>query len=323
MTRTTVVTGGCGFLGSHLCRALLGRGDTVICVDDLSTGSTGNVADLLADPRFSMFEHDIVTPFERHAGLCEALARHRPDRICNLASPASPPAYQRLSVETLLVGSVGMRHVLDLAVSTGARVLQASTSEVYGDPQVHPQPEHYWGHVNPNGPRSMYDESKRFAEAMCAAYVARHGVELRTVRIFNTYGPRMSPEDGRVVSNFIRQALTGEPLTIYGDGLQTRSFCYVEDLIRGIMALLESDVQGPVNIGNPGEFTMLQLAELVVELTGSNVAMVHRPLPGDDPLQRRPDITRARTELGWEPNVTLRDGLTRTIAWFRTELGIA
>ncbi len=320
MTHTTVVTGGAGFLGSHLCEALIARGDTVLCVDNCATSSWDNVAHLRDSERFSCFEHDIVVPFAAHAGLGAAIERLRPDRICNLASPASPPVYQRLSVETLLVGSVGMMNVLDVAVATGARVLQASTSEVYGDPHVHPQPETYWGNVNPNGPRSMYDESKRFAEAMGAAYVARHGVELRTVRIFNTYGPRMSPEDGRVVSNFISQALRGEPLTVFGDGSQTRSFCYVDDQVRGILALLESDARGPVNIGNPGEFTMLELAALVLELTGAPGPLVHRPLPGDDPLQRRPDITRARLELGWQPEVALREGLNRTIAWFRTAL---
>jgi nucleoside-diphosphate-sugar epimerase len=315
--RVTLVAGGAGFLGSHLCAGLLGRGDTVIAVDNFCTGSPANVASLLDEPRFHLVEHDIVSPLQASAELSALVRRLPPQRICNLASPASPPTYQRLSVETLLVGSVGMKHLLDLAVETGARLLQASTSEVYGDPDVHPQPESYWGRVNPNGPRSMYDESKRFAEAMCAAYVARHGVDLRTVRIFNTYGPNMSPDDGRVVTNFIGQALRGEPLTVFGDGGQTRSFCYVDDQIAGQLALLESGVLGPVNIGNPGEFTMLELAELVIEMTGATAGIEHRPLPGDDPLQRRPDITRATALLDWEPRIALRDGLARTIAWFR------
>jgi nucleoside-diphosphate-sugar epimerase len=312
-----VVAGGSGFLGSHLSRALLDRGDDVLVIDNLCTGNTANIADLNGRAGFRFIDHDITQPFESNPSLMGALAAGV-DRICNLASPASPPTYQKLSVETLLVGSVGMQNLLDLAVSHNARILQASTSEVYGDPDVHPQPESYWGRVNPNGPRSMYDESKRFAEAMCAAYVVRHGVDLRTVRIFNTYGPWMSPDDGRVVTNFVGQALRGEPLTIFGDGTQTRSFCFVSDQVAGQLALLDSTVTGPVNIGNPGEFTMLELAELVSELTGSTAGIVHRPLPGDDPLQRRPDITRAQNELGWQPTVALREGLERTIAWFRT-----
>lgn len=315
---TVYVTGGAGFLGSHLCSGFLQRGDRVVCIDNLSTGSTANLGPLLDQERFSFVAHDITRPFGDDPVLASLLRAEPPTRICNMASPASPPAYQRLAVETLMVGSIGMRNVLDLAVASGARVLQASTSEVYGDPDVHPQPESYWGRVNPIGPRSMYDESKRFAEALCVAYSRTRGVELRLPRIFNTYGPGMSPDDGRVVTNFIAQALRGEPLTVYGDGLQTRSFCFVDDEVRGLMALLESDLEGPVNIGNPGEFTMLELATLVLEVTGSTSRIEFRPLPGDDPLQRRPDIARAARELGWEPLVALREGLERTTSWFRS-----
>ena len=313
-----VVAGGAGFLGSHLCGALLERGDRVTCIDNFCTGSPSNVQALTAHSDFTLIYHDITEPLASSPQLTEALAVEAVTRICNLASPASPPTYVRLAIETLRVGSIGMQNLLDLAVETGARILQASTSEVYGDPDVHPQPESYWGRVNPIGPRSMYDESKRFAEALCAAYVRQKSVDLRTVRIFNTYGPRLSPDDGRVVTNFISQALKHEPLTIYGDGTQTRSFCYVDDEITGIIALLDSDVTGPVNIGNPGEFTMLELAQLVIELTKSDSALTFHPLPGDDPLQRRPDITRASSLLGWTPKIDLRDGLTRTIAWFKT-----
>jgi dTDP-glucose 4,6-dehydratase len=317
--QVSVVAGGAGFLGSHLSRALHERGDTVICVDNLATSTTANIADLRASDRFRFVEHDITQPLSATAGpLALALRGATPTRICNMASPASPPTYQRLAIETLLVGSVGMKNLLDLAVATGARILQASTSEVYGDPHVHPQPETYWGNVNPNGPRSMYDESKRFAEAMCAAYVTAHGVDLRTVRIFNTYGPGMAPDDGRVVTSFIGQALLGHPITIFGDGSQTRSFCFVSDQVDGLMRLLESDVRGPVNIGNPTEFTMLELAAVVREVTGSTSELVYRPLPGDDPLQRRPDITRATELLGWAPSVALREGVQRTVAWFKT-----
>lgn len=314
----TLVAGGAGFLGGHLCRALLSRGDVVLCVDNFSTGNASNVSDLTSSSRFHLLDHDVVEPFAKNSELQAMLDRVDLVRICNLASPASPPTYQRLAVETLLVGSIGMKHLLDLAVERGARLLQASTSEVYGDPDVHPQPESYWGRVSPNGPRSMYDESKRFAEAICAEYERSRGVDLRTARIFNTYGPGMSPDDGRVVTNFIAQALRAEPLTVYGDGSQTRSFCFVHDQIAGHLALLESDVTGPVNIGNPHEFTMLELANLVLELTGSSSPIVYRVLPGDDPTQRRPDISRASKELGWLPTVELREGLERTVAWFRS-----
>ena len=314
---TVLVAGGAGFLGSHLCELLLGRGDTVVCVDNFATGSPDNVAHLRDRRGFTVVEHDVTEPLTTNSQL---RALHVPSgltAICNMASPASPPTYQRLAVETLLVGSIGMKNLLDLAVVSGARVLQASTSEVYGDPDVHPQPESYWGRVNPIGERSMYDESKRFAEALCATYERSRGVTVRLARIFNTYGPRLSPDDGRVVTNFIGQALRGEPITVYGDGTQTRSFCFVDDEVRGLAALLDSDVSGPVNIGNPCEFTMLELADLVIALTGSSSKVVHRPLPGDDPKQRRPDITRARELVGWEPTIALRDGLVRTIAWFR------
>ena len=313
-----LVAGGAGFLGSHLCTVLLERGDRVTCVDNFCTGSQANVQTLIAHPNFTLIDHDITEPLAGSALLTEALAAHPVTRICNMASPASPPTYVRLAIETLRVGSVGMQNLLDLAVETGARILQASTSEVYGDPDIHPQPESYWGRVNPIGPRSMYDESKRFAEALCAAYVRQKSVDLRTVRIFNTYGPRLSPNDGRVVTNFISQALRNESITIYGEGTQTRSFCYVDDEIAGILALLDSEVTGPVNIGNPGEFTMLELAKLIIELTKSDSVLTFHPLPGDDPLQRRPDITRASSLLGWTPKTDLREGLTRTIAWFKT-----
>jgi nucleoside-diphosphate-sugar epimerase len=315
----TLVAGGAGFLGSHLCQALLDRGDTVICVDNFSTGSQCNLTAMIADPRFHLVVHDVVEPLGANEKLKVLLRSFPVHRICNFASPASPQAYQRLAVETLMVGSVGLKNLLDLAVETRARILQASTSEVYGDPQVHPQPESYWGHVNPNGPRSMYDEAKRFAEALCAVYAAKYGVELRTARIFNTYGPRMSPADGRVVSTFVCQALRGDPLTIFGDGSQTRSFCYVSDQVHGQLALLESELTGPVNLGNQNEFTMLELAELVIELTSSSSLITFQPLPGDDPKQRRPDGTRASKELGWSPEVGLREGVRRTIDWYRAE----
>ena len=311
------VTGGAGFLGSHLCRVFLGRGDRVVCIDNLSTGYTANVADLLDHEAFTFVEHDITRRFDEHDLLKSLIRAEPPTRVCNMASPASPPTYRRFAVETLMVGSIGMSNVLELAAATGARVLQASSSEVYGDPDVHPQTESYWGRVNPIGPRSMYDESKRFAEALCFAFARTRGVEVRMPRIFNTYGPGLSPDDGRVVTNFIGQALRGEPLTVYGDGMQTRSFCFVDDEVRGLVALLDSDVVGPVNIGSPNEFTMLELASLVIEVTGSASAVEHLPLPGDDPLQRQPDITRAQNELDWEPTVLLRDGLERTAAWFQ------
>jgi nucleoside-diphosphate-sugar epimerase len=316
----TLVAGGAGFIGSHLCESLLDRGDTVICVDNFCTGAPANLASFLSNERFHVVEHDIVEPFDQSDRLQSLLKSFPVHRICNLASAASPSAYQRLAIETLMVGSMGVKNLLDLAVETGARIFQASTSEVYGDPAVHPQSESYWGHVNPIGPRSMYDESKRFAEALSTSYVEKYGIELRTARIFNTYGPRLSPHDGRVVSTLIAQALQGQPVTIFGDGSQTRSFCYVSDQIRGQLALLESDVTGPVNLGNHAECTILELAEVVIELTGSSSGIELHPLPGDDPKQRCPDLTRASTELGWKTEVSLQEGVALTIAWLRDVL---
>jgi dTDP-glucose 4,6-dehydratase len=309
-----VVTGGAGFLGSHLSTTLLDRGDEVVAVDNLATGRVENIEHLFGHDGFRFVHHDVS----------EYLWVPGPvDAVLHFASPASPRDYLELPIQTLKVGSLGTHNGLGLAKDKGARFLLASTSEVYGDPQVHPQPEDYWGHVNPVGPRGVYDEAKRFAEAMAMAYCRTHGMAVRIVRIFNTYGPRLRAHDGRVVSNFIDQALRGEPLTIYGDGTQTRSFCYVDDEVQGILALLDSDLDGPCNIGNPDEFTVRELADVVVELTGSNSEIVHEDLPVDDPAKRRPDITRARTELGWEPKIDLREGITRTIEWFREELGRA
>jgi nucleoside-diphosphate-sugar epimerase len=311
-----VVAGGAGFLGSHLCDRLIERGDRVVCVDDLSSGSVANIEHLVDLEQFTFVEHDVVDA-STVAVITDA-AGSPITSVMHLASPASPPDYLARPLETLDVGSRGTRNLLELAVAQGARFFLASTSEVYGDPLVHPQPEHYWGNVNPVGERSVYDEAKRFAEALTMAYHRRHGTDVRIVRIFNTYGPRMQPDDGRVVTNFVNQALRGEPLTVYGDGMQTRSFCYVDDEVAGLIALLDADVVGPVNIGNPDEFTMLDLAELVLELTGSSSTLEFRELPSDDPRLRRPDITVAREQLGWEPRVTLRDGLDRTIDWFRS-----
>ena len=307
-----VVTGGAGFLGSHLCQALLDRGDEVVAVDNLVTGRLSNIEDLFGRRGFTYVEHD-VTNFVHVPG--------RVDAVLHFASPASPKDYLELPIQTLKVGSLGTHKTLGLAKATGSRYLLASTSEVYGDPQVHPQTEDYWGHVNPVGPRGVYDEAKRFAEAMTMAYHRFHGVDVRIVRIFNTYGPRMRPHDGRVVSNFLVQALGGKPLTVYGDGSQSRSFCYVDDEVRGILALLDSDHVGPVNIGNPHEFTVRELADLVLEITGSSSEIVEEPLPVDDPVQRRPDISLARRALDWEPVVELREGLTRTAAWFAESMG--
>lgn len=306
-----VVAGGAGFLGSHLCDALLERGDEVVCIDNYVTGSPDNVAHLAGHAGFELMKQDITESFVVEGAV---------DAVMNLASPASPKDYYELPIETLDVGSIGTRNLLELAKANDAKFFMASTSEVYGDPSVHPQTEDYWGNVNPIGVRSMYDEAKRFSEALSFAYHRKHGVAIRVVRIFNTYGPRMQPDDGRVVSNFITQALRGEPLTIYGDGQQTRSFCFVDDEIRGFLALLDSDETGPINIGNPGEFTMLELAELVTELTENDAGIVFEPLPADDPKQRKPDITQATGKLGWEPSIDLREGLTRTIEFFRTAL---
>jgi dTDP-glucose 4,6-dehydratase len=305
-----VVAGGAGFLGSHLCDFLVARGDTVVCMDDLSTGTRDNVAHLLGDERFSLIVTDVSekVELEDESGI---------DAVCNLASPASPPAYLARPFDTLAVGSEGTRRLLELARAHDARFLMASTSEIYGDPEVHPQVESYRGNVDPTGPRSVYDEAKRFAESLTMAMHRTHGVDVGIVRIFNTYGPRLSPGDGRVVSNFIVQALRGEPLTVYGDGSQTRSLCYVEDEIRGLVALLDSTLTGPVNIGNPDERSMLDLARFVLEVTGSSSDIAFRPLPTDDPTRRCPDITLARTELGWSPTIGLREGIERTIQSFR------
>lgn len=316
MARRVLIAGGAGFLGSHLCQALLERGDEVVCVDNLCTGRRKNVADLEKNPQFTFVEHDITE------ALPEAVTSKKYDVIANLACPASPPQYTRLAVETLLVGALGTKQLLDLAERDHARYMHTSTSEVYGDPSVHPQPESYWGNVNSYGARSMYDESKRFSEAMMWVYRHQKQVNTGIVRIFNTYGPHMDPEDGRVVSNFIIQALQDKPITMYGKGTQTRSFCYVSDQIDGLVKMIGSDQEGPINIGNPDEFTMAQLAEKVLELTGSKSAIEYKPLPPDDPGKRRPDITRATEQLGWKPAVSLDEGLPPTIAYFRRELGL-
>jgi dTDP-glucose 4,6-dehydratase len=304
--RRIVVTGGAGFLGSHLCDSLLARGDEVVAIDNLATGRLHNIEHLFGRAGFTYVRHD-VSGYVWVPG--------RVDAVLHFASPASPKDYLEMPIQTLKVGSLGTHNCLGLAKDKDARFLLASTSEVYGDPSIHPQPESYWGNVNPVGPRGVYDEAKRFAEAMTMAYHTHHGLEVRIVRIFNTYGPRMRPTDGRAVSNFLVAALHGKPITVYGDGSQTRSFCYVDDEVRGFLALLDSELVGPVNIGNPGEFTVLELAELVIEVTNSDSDIVYEPLPVDDPTQRRPDISRARNELGWEPRIDLREGLTRTAEW--------
>lgn len=308
--QTMLVTGGAGFLGSHLCDALLADGHTVICVDNLLTGNEQNIQHLANEPRFSFERRDICQPYDFGPV----------DYVLNLASPASPVDYMEHGVETLEVGSAGTFNGLRLARKYGAKFLQASTSECYGDPDVHPQPESYWGHVNPIGPRSVYDEAKRFSEAAVSAFQRYFKLDTRIVRIFNTYGPRLQLNDGRVISNFMKQALRGEDLTVYGDGTQTRSFCYVSDEIDGIVRLAYSDVIGPVNIGNPTEFTMLECAKLVLEVTGSPSKIAFHPLPQDDPKQRRPDISRARQLLGWEPKVPLRKGLELSLEYFRQAL---
>ena len=307
-----LVTGGAGFLGSHLCDRLIAAGHEVLCVDNYFTGSRRNIAHLLAHPMFEVARHDVTFPLYVET-----------DQIFNLACPASPVHYQHDPVQTTKTSVHGAINMLGLAKRVKARILQASTSEVYGDPDVHPQPEGYWGRVNPIGIRSCYDEGKRCAETLFFDYYRQHNLDIKVMRIFNTYGPRMHPSDGRVVSNFIVQALRGEDITIYGDGQQTRSFCYVDDLIEGMLRLMDTEAgfTGPVNIGNPGEFTMLELAEMVLSLTGSKSKLVFQPLPSDDPRQRQPDITVAKEKLGWEPQVPLRDGLERTIAYFKTVVG--
>jgi UDP-glucuronate decarboxylase len=302
-----LVTGGAGFLGSHLCERLLAEGHDVLCVDNYFTGSKGNIAHLFDNPMFEVMRHDVTFPLYVEV-----------DEIYNLACPASPIHYQHDPVQTTKTSVHGAINMLGLAKRTRAKIFQASTSEVYGDPDVHPQPEGYRGNVNPIGPRACYDEGKRCAETLFFDYWRQHKLKIKVVRIFNTYGPRMHPNDGRVVSNFIVQALKNEPITIYGEGTQTRSFCYVDDLIEGFLRLMGSrdELTGPVNIGNPGEFTIRQLAEKVIELTGSRSKLVKMPLPADDPLQRQPDIALARKELGWEPKVALEEGLKKTIAYF-------
>ena len=308
-----LVTGAAGFLGSHLTDRLLSDGHSVVGADNLTTGFRENIAHLAHEPRFQFEERDICEPFDPGPV----------DYVFNLASPASPPEYLRLPIETLRVGSVGVENMLKIADRYGAGFLHASTSECYGDPLQHPQPESYWGNVNPVGPRSVYDEAKRFAEALTMAYHRARGVNTHLVRIFNTYGPRLHPDDGRVVSNFMMQALRGEPLTIYGDGRQTRSFCYVDDLIEGIMRLSRSQEHLPVNIGNPDEFSILECAQTVLQVTGSKSELRFEPLPADDPTRRKPDISKARTLLEWEPRVALKEGLTRSLSFFTARLTAA
>jgi UDP-glucuronate decarboxylase len=313
LRKRILVTGGAGFLGSHLCERLLDDGHDVLCVDNFFTGTKENVAHLLANPHFELLRHDVTFPLYVEV-----------DEIYNLACPASPIHYQHDPVQTTKTSVHGAINMLGLAKRTGAKILQASTSEVYGDPEVHPQVEGYWGHVNPVGVRSCYDEGKRCAETLFFDYRRQHGLRIKVARIFNTYGPRMHPNDGRVVSNFIVQALRGEPLTLYGDGQQSRSFCYVDDLIEALVRLMATpdDFTGPVNTGNPVEFTIRELAEQVLALTGSTSVIEQRPLPADDPTQRQPDITLARERLGWEPKVALAEGLRPTVAYFRQLLGL-
>jgi UDP-glucuronate decarboxylase len=307
--KRVLVTGGAGFLGSHLCDRLVGQGHDVICLDNFYTSQKLNIAHLLGKANFELIRHDIIEPIFLEV-----------DEIYNLACPASPPHYQHNPVKTVKISVMGAINMLGLAKRTGARILQASTSEVYGEPTVHPQPESYWGNVNPIGLRACYDEGKRVAETLFFEYQRGDGCDIRVVRIFNTYGPRMHPYDGRVVSNFIMQALTGQDITIYGDGSQSRSFCYMDDLIDGMMAMMNGPdgFFGPVNLGNPGEFTIKELAEMVIQMTGAKSKLVARPRPADDPTQRRPDIRLAKEKLGWQPRVPLKDGLAKTIDYFRT-----
>jgi len=310
MTRTTLVTGGAGFLGSHLCDRLIEAGHEVLCVDNFYTGSKDNIRHLIGHKRFELIRHDVWLPLYVEV-----------DRIYNLACAASPVHYQSHPIATTKTSVLGAINMLGLAKRRRARILQASTSEVYGDPQVHPQPEGYWGHVNPIGPRACYDEGKRCAETLFFDYHRQAQVDIRVIRIFNTYGPRMNPNDGRVVSNFIVQALRGEPITLYGDGRQTRSFCYVDDLVEGMVRMMEQDAEvGPLNLGNPSEITVAELAHTILRLTRSRSRIEYRPLPQDDPLQRRPDISKARQALEWSPRTALEDGLKETIGWFRSVL---
>ncbi len=313
MKKRILVTGGAGFVGSHLCETLLEKGHEVFCLDNFFTGQKQNIIHLLDHPYFELIRHDITMPFFIEA-----------DEIYNLACPASPIHYQYNGIKTIKTSVMGAINMLGLAKRLNAKVLQASTSEVYGDPEVHPQPESYWGNVNPIGPRACYDEGKRCAEALFVNYHRQNHVKIKIARIFNTYGPRMHPNDGRVVSNFIVQALKGEDITIFGDGTQTRSFCYVDDMVKALIALMETPdtVTGPINLGNPGEFTMLELAEAVLRLTGSRSKIVHMPLPQDDPMQRQPDISLARETLGWQPEVQLEQGLKHTIGYFKNILNL-
>ena len=314
VNKRILVTGGAGFIGSHLCERLLWRGNNVLCVDNFLTGTRANIAHLLQDPGFEVMRHDIILPLHVEV-----------ERIFNLACPASPVHYHDDPVKTLKTSVLGSINMLGLARRMRGRILQASTSEVYGDPLVHPQPEAYWGNVNPIGPRACYDEGKRCAETLFFDYHRQHAIEIKVARIFNTYGPRMHPDDGRVVSNFIVQALRGEPLTVFGEGQQTRSFCFVDDLVEGLLRLMDtpSEVTGPLNLGNPGEFTILALAEMVLRMTRSTSRIEKRPLPTDDPKQRRPDISQAKATLGgWQPKTSLEEGLERTIAYFRRLLDI-
>lgn len=307
--KTVLVTGGSGFVGSHLCERLLEQGNRVLCLDNFLTSSKKNIEHLMGNDRFSLIEHDIINPFFTDEHI---------DEIYNMACPASPIHYQKNAIRTIKVNTIGMINMLGLAKKHGAKILQSSTSEVYGDPERHPQDESYRGNVNPIGPRACYDEGKRCAEALCFDYHRSHGVKIKVIRIFNTYGPRMAEDDGRVVSNFILQALRHEDITMYGDGSQTRSFCYVDDLVRGIMAMMETgdEVTGPINLGNPNEMTVKQLAEQVVALTGSQSNIIYQDLPTDDPTRRKPDISLAKAVLDWEPTVSLEEGLVQTIAYF-------
>ena len=313
MPKRILVSGGAGFIGSHLCRRLLTEGQEVVCLDNFSTGCRDNVAPLLDSSNFSIVEHNVIDPIEMDA-----------DEIYNLACPASPVHYQRDAVQTWKTSVLGTMNLLELARRQGAKLLQASTSEVYGDPLVHPQHEGYWGHVNPIGRRSCYDEGKRCGETLCFDYRRQYDTDVKVVRIFNTYGPHMDPQDGRVVSNFIVQALSNQPITIYGTGRQTRSFCYIDDMVDGLWAMMaaEKNVSGPVNLGNPGEYTILELADEVVRLTGSASEIVFRSLPADDPRQRRPDISLAASQLRWRPKICLTEGLQNTIAYFREKLAV-
>jgi dTDP-glucose 4,6-dehydratase len=305
---TTLVTGGAGFLGSHLCDRLIAEGHRVICVDNFLTGRKENISHLLNNTSFTLIEHDVTEPLTIKEDI---------DYILHFASPASPKDYMQHAIETMKTGALGTNNMLELAKQKKSVFVLASTSEVYGDPQIHPQPEDYWGYVNPIGPRSVYDEAKRYAEALTMAYHRRYGLDVKIVRIFNTYGPRMKVDDGRVVSNFVVQALKGEPITVYGDGSQKRSFCYVDDLVEGILRLMQTSYIGVVNLGNPEEYSVLHLAEIIKELTGSSSPIVFHPLPQDDPKKRQPDISLAKKLLDWEPKVPLREGLKRTIAYFQ------